>query len=209
MKEQNICIFGDSIVWGAFDPECGGWANRVRNYFEQNNYEAYFSSMGICGDTTTNLLERFEREAKARGGNIIIFAIGINDARYFRSKDNPELSLERFRGNIEELYLRAARFAEKIVFVGLTNVDDSKTMPGEWDGITFYDNEVIKQYDAAIRTFCKEKNVPFINVFGLLSETDFIGDGLHPSSLGHKKIFEKVKDFLLEHGIIENILAGW
>ena len=35
--EQIICLFGDSITWGAWDPEHGGWGARLRSYFETNN----------------------------------------------------------------------------------------------------------------------------------------------------------------------------
>jgi lysophospholipase L1-like esterase len=36
---------------------------------------------------------------------------------------------------------------------------------------------------------------------GLLNNEDF-DDGLHPNTEGHQKIFEKVKNFLVENGWI-------
>ena len=60
-----ICIFGDSVTWGAYDPEQGGWATRLRNYFEaqENNIDVY--NLGISGDATADLLKRIEVEAKS------------------------------------------------------------------------------------------------------------------------------------------------
>ena len=30
---MKICVFGDSIAWGACDFEKGGWADRLKTYF--------------------------------------------------------------------------------------------------------------------------------------------------------------------------------
>jgi lysophospholipase L1-like esterase len=54
---ETICVFGDSITWGAYDPERGGWVNRLRNDLEKKEIESY--NLGISGDTTADLLKRF------------------------------------------------------------------------------------------------------------------------------------------------------
>jgi len=38
-------------------------------------------------------------------------------------------------------------------------------------------------------------------MLGLLQNSELI-DGLHPNSEGHKKIFKKVKDYLLKEGVV-------
>ena len=73
---MNVLIFGDSITWGAYDPEQGGWATRLRNYFEEKDNDIDVYNLGISGDTTADLLERIEIEAKSRvcdnfGGPIV------------------------------------------------------------------------------------------------------------------------------------------
>lgn len=45
---------------------------------------------------------------------------------------------------------------------------------------------------------CKENNIPYLDIFGLLKNEDF-EDGLHPNASGHQKIFVKVRDFLAEN----------
>ena len=47
---MTICIFGDSITWGAYDPEQGGWATRLRNYFEKQDNDVDVYNLGISGD---------------------------------------------------------------------------------------------------------------------------------------------------------------
>jgi len=34
---MNICIFGDSIAWGAWLPFRVSWANLLRNYLEKTS----------------------------------------------------------------------------------------------------------------------------------------------------------------------------
>lgn len=202
MDEQKIGIFGDSITWGAFDSEFCGWVNRLRSYFESGNYWVYIYNMGVSGNTSTDLLERFKSEATARGVNITIFAIGTNDSQYIKSTAGLKTPIDRFKSNIEELYAQAAAFSQKIVFIGLTDVDDTKTMPVSWDKTKFYSNEMIKQYNSLIQSFCEQKQLPFINLLGLLNSADLTEDGLHPNTSGHKKIFEVIKDFMVKNEIV-------
>ncbi len=74
-----ICIFGDSITWGAFDYKNGGWVGRLRNYFEEKDEEIEVYNLGVAGNKTKDLLARFENEVKVRKVDVIVFAIGIND----------------------------------------------------------------------------------------------------------------------------------
>ncbi|MDO8436493.1 MAG: SGNH/GDSL hydrolase family protein [bacterium] len=59
---MNICIFGDSITWGAYDPQNGGWVNRLRNYFEVQDEDIDVYNLGISGDSTTDLFGNIEME---------------------------------------------------------------------------------------------------------------------------------------------------
>ena len=79
-----------------------------------------------------------------------------------------------------------------IVFVGLTNVDESMTMPVAWAKDKFYDNESIVKYNESIKTLCDSNQIAFIDMQGLLMAED-LADGLHPNTAGHQKMFERVK----------------
>ena len=74
---QTICVFGDSIAWGASDSEKGGWVERLKIYMGEHRSGNVYN-LGVSGDTTNDLLERFEQEAKARESDVIIFAVGTN-----------------------------------------------------------------------------------------------------------------------------------
>ncbi len=192
--ERTICIFGDSITMGASDIEQGGWVARLKNYFWQNDHDITVYNLGVSGDTTDDLLERFKSESAARKPDLIIFAIGINDSQYINSKDNPRVDLDKFKDNLNKLVAQAKKFTSDIIFIGLTNVDESKTMPIPWAKNRYYDNENVNQYNSAVKLFCEEKFL-FVDMSDLLDDDD-LEDGLHPNNTGHKKMFERIKDFI-------------
>lgn len=65
-----ICIFGDSITWGASDSEKGGWVERLKIYFGEK-YDINVYNLGISGDATEDLLVRIEKELRSRKSNIL------------------------------------------------------------------------------------------------------------------------------------------
>ena len=189
---MNILIFGDSITWGAYDPEQGGWATRLRNYFEAQDKDIDVYNLGVSDDITADLLNRIEVEAKSREPNLIIFAIGINDAQFIHSTNSLRVSLDEFQQNLVKLLSTAKKFTEKVVFVGLTKVDESKTTPYPWKPDNSYFNENIKRLDSAIEKFCESNTLKFIPMESVVENDDLI-DGLHPNTQGHIKIFNRMK----------------
>ena len=206
---SKVLIFGDSIAWGAFDKEGGGWAERLKLYtWDRGDIDIY--NLGISGEKTPNLLKRFEAETRARmkegEETIIIFAIGINDSYFVHSKNSLMVPLDDFKANIEELINLARKFSSKIVFIGLTPVDEEKTTPIPWDIDKSYINENINNYNEAIKSICKDKNISFIEIFNNWIKSDYkslLEDGVHPNSEGHKKIFETARDYSIQNQIIK------
>ena len=198
-KPESICIFGDSTAWGAWDMEKGGWVNRLWLYVgkrdDNKNYVEIYNQ-SVSGGTTETILARFESEAKIREVDALIFQSGANDS-YLKGKDGSnQISPDKFKQNLEEIIRRSKNITENIIFIGFKNVDESKTTPVAWKDI-YYVNTEIKKYNEIMESVCKENNVKYLNIFGLLNKEDF-EDGLHPNSVGHEKIFNKVKDFLIE-----------
>ena len=127
---EEICIIGDSVVWGKHDPQAGGWANRLRSFFDHfdigKGERALVYPLGIPGDTTDFVLERIKGEFEAREASIIIFALGQNDCSV-NKKNEFRIDLEKYKRNLEEMTTIARKFTNKIIFIGLTKVDESKT----------------------------------------------------------------------------------
>ncbi|HIR58919.1 MAG TPA: hypothetical protein IAB38_02610 [Candidatus Onthousia excrementipullorum] len=196
MRDINILVFGDSITYGAWDKEKGGWVNRLRLALENDDSNSYYTifNLGISGDVTESIKNRFDNECKIRfnknDNTIIIFSIGINDTQ--NVKDEDRVSLETFRNNIITLINSAKKYTDNILFIGLTKVDESKVTPLPWDKEKGYLNTKIINFDKELKNICLENNVDYLYIYELL-EIEELFDGLHPNNVGHQKICDKVK----------------
>ena len=206
----QILIFGDSITYGAWDKE-GGWVQRLRKFLDEKtlidfDFYCLVYNLGISGDSSEDLLERFEFETGQRlkedEETIIIFAIGINDSQFISGEGGHRTPINKFKDNVQKLIKLAQKFSSKIIFVGLTPVDEAKITPISWDINKPYKNNYIEKYNEIIKKVCKENKIPFIDVFKKLRPINYqilLEDGLHPNSEGHEKIFEIIKDFLINN----------
>ena len=197
----RICIFGDSVTWGANDFEKGGWVNRLRIYSDKYLDDFPVYNLGVSGDSTNELLERFELECRVRRPEVIIFSIGLNDSMFVKDKNDYYVTIKRFKENLGRLISLAKVYSQKIIFMGLTKVDESKTTPIPWELTLYYENENIKKYDVEIKTIADKNNLIYIELYGLLKVTD-LDDGLHANAKGHEKIFQKVKSVLFDNKYI-------
>ncbi len=196
---SRIIIFWDSISWWASDYEKQWRANRLREYCD-NNYEGMsVYNCWICWEDTNNLLQRFEIESNPRlsekTDNIVIFAVWINDSLYLHKKWNSKTNIDQFRSNITKLINKAISKYNRIVFLWLTNVDESKTMPIPWSPTKYYNNKDVMEYNQVIQKICKQSRVQFIDIYNLIDINE-LDDWLHPNSKWHEKIYNKIKEEL-------------
>lgn len=198
MKDINILVFGDSITYGAWDNEKAGWVNRLRLSLEGKN-DRYYSifNLGIPGDTTIGVKKRFNNECKCRcdetARTIIIFSIGINDSYIVDGKNNVAIS--NFKENILDLINMAKKYTEDILFIGLSKVDEALVNPIAWDDSISYLNKEIFKFDKELENICVQNKISYLSVFDLLEKTD-LQDGLHPNSVGHKKICDVILKYI-------------
>ena len=84
----EILVFGDSICYGAWDLE-GGWVQRLRKYLDMKNVVNLSNftlvyNLGVSGNSTEDLLKRFEFETNAyleeKKAKMILFSTGVNDS---------------------------------------------------------------------------------------------------------------------------------
>jgi len=197
----KICIWSSSIGEGHNDLANGGWVSYLQKDFFNQNKNIIIYNLSISGDSSKELLKRFEVEAKARNPHIIIFSIGLNDSYYFNKTGKYYVSLIDFEKNLNILYDQAKNITNNIIFLGLTNIEDSKLMPVPWEKEISYDAKSVIKYDKMIESFCKKNSILFLDMFDLLNFQD-LDDGLHPNSQGHNKMFHRIKNFILEKKLI-------
>ncbi len=211
---MNILIFGSSITWGAWDKE-GGWAQRLKSFCDKKalktNLKIYTAvyCLGVSGDTTIDLLERFDTEVKARieqeEETLILIEIGANDSQFTLSERRHTVPPEEYNRNLLTLINKAKLHRASIIFIGLTP-SDKRVDPTPWTPGKTYRLEFIKKYDEILKKLCQKKQIPYIEVMSKFPEEKYeelLTDGIHPNTEGHRIIFEEVKKYLLEKKLIQ------
>lgn len=187
---------------------------RLRHWLEERDpCEHIVYNCGVSGDGTTEVLERFEVEAKARfleptadgSPKTLIIAIGDNDSGWFRDEGRHVTPPEQFRANIKRLIEMARRQTNKVMFVGTTPVDDAKTNPLPWAPNRVHKNEYTAKYDRIAKEVCDKNSIPFVEIFSTWLKADYrnlLEDGVHPNAAGHLRLFEAVRDALVRNKLL-------
>ena len=147
-----ILIFGDSIVVGRGIAKDKSWASRIAQHFDvKNKWNTIVYNLGIPGESTSELLKRFTLECETRiqqhslrDSVIIVIAEGINDSKGVGFPQSPKTSLKDSRQNTCKLIRSAKKYTERLIFVGLTPIDENKTTT--IDG-NYFLNSSIKSYN--------------------------------------------------------------
>ena len=176
--DKTYCIFGDSVAQAAYVK--AGWVELLRQYLEEK-YQGDFVNvfnLGVGGDTAKDVLERFETESAARKPTNVIFAVGINDTKFYAS--------ENFRVNLEMLIGLAKKVTSEVTLVWL--------VLGDWKGDEPFSREKTTDFNNIIKKVAVSNGCKFISLQDVLEPEDFM-DGLHPNEQGHSKMFEVIKKF--------------
>ena len=209
---NNILIFGDSITWGAGDSK-GGWAQRIKDYVNiqalaGKDYNHVYP-LGISGENSGELVKRLKSEISLRldGDNktVLIIAIGINDSQDELLTSANKTSVKDFRKNLNQIVKNGKNFAQQVILVGLTPVDEDKVKPMLWKLTHGYTNEQVEKYNNIITEVAEKQSVTFLEIYAKFKAEDsksLLFDGLHPNDKGHELIYSVVKEHLLKENII-------
>ncbi|UYN91808.1 MAG: hypothetical protein KIT70_10675 [Anaerolineales bacterium] len=192
---QIIVFIGDSITEGAADHERGGWTRRLAATLP-DGWEAVHA--GVGGDTIFHILARLEQDALMYQPDILVLAVGINDSRRYTA-GRYEVKLENFERGLAEFASRmaghATRKATRILIVGLTPVDEPRTLPIAED--LHYTQIAASDYDAALRRFAAQQGYGYVALMPAFEQAGgaarLTSDGLHPTPAGHALIAEVVR----------------
>lgn len=202
----SIICFGDSITRGESDAVYGGWADRIKTrlikqFLETDQDRVSVFNMGISGETTDGLMQRFQPECVTRlsadNNNTVLFGYGAND---LACQEGEHLVVI---GSYIHNLSRCIGFAlEKGAAVVLINVTP---IAAHLDGIPninkrIRDDVTINRYNKALLDLSVKYNVTLIDVytpFNADKEAYLTADGLHPNSAGHALLYEVIASSLL------------
>jgi lysophospholipase L1-like esterase len=136
----KVLIFGDSIAWGAFDVDKGGWVERLKTDYlaTYNTQEVGIYNLAISGNDSRGVLFSLEKEVEIFNAvepekYIFLFSIGSNDPRYIGQKNNPFIPFDEFNHNLEKIVAISKKHASTLIFTGLMIVNEKLTKPWKED----------------------------------------------------------------------------
>ncbi len=187
-KPVRFCALGDSITHG-------GGSISVPPSTVIYNWQSYckfpVKNLGKSGDTTGDMLKRFDRDILAFSPEVLFVLAGVNDYR------SDILGWDSVR-NLEEIREKCERHGIKPVFITPTPIN-----PNLIDKVKFvesppYDWQEQRKY--ICEWICQQED--FIDIENELSDNrgylreDLTVDGLHPDAEGKKIIGKAVEDWL-------------
>ena len=186
-----IAALGDSITHG-------GGAITVPPSYRIYDWETYCTvpvkNLGHSGDTTAELLARFERDVLPFSPRVLLIMGGVNDYRsgIYGAESVRNLTALRDKCKaygITPVFLTATPIHPALMTSRMTIAPP----PADWWAHRDYINHWIMQQEYSI------------DVSGVLSDGDgtlepvYTTDGLHPDLMGKKYIGERVDEYLRAH----------
>ncbi len=206
--KNNYIIIGDSITYGIGDFESGGWSAMFKKFIVNKDDSKICNNFvhvaGFPGATSKDILNKIDNILNSfiydGFNNIVILSIGVNDTQLFNG--NYKISIDNYKSNIKKITKKIMCKGMQLIILGLTRIEsDEKFL---WKPNKHYNNSIISEYDkdlklimeydSELRRLCEENKIKYIPMQDVLQKEDFV-DGLHPNQMGHKKIFERIKDF--------------
>ncbi|HZM64343.1 MAG TPA: GDSL-type esterase/lipase family protein [Candidatus Saccharimonadales bacterium] len=209
---KTLLVFGASITHG-IGGEQGGWVDKLKNWLHQEMADVHGAGLqcavyelGVIGNTTRDIVGRFEVETLARieqkdpKNTYILFSAGTNDSKASSKPDNYLYTPDEFATNAQAFIRLAKEYANHVWCVGLVPVDQAKVHPKRnplTGGTSYFENQRIHRFEEALALACKTEKIPCITLFDT-APTDWTkqyltADGMHPNDAGHQWIFEQVR----------------
>ena len=178
----RVWFFGDSFVNGPGDEACLGWVGRSCAESRRRGVDLTCYNLGIRRDTSADIQQRWEREARARlppeHDCRLVFSFGANDCCPCEDGSEVRVPHDQALDNARAI-LATARSWCPTLMVGPLPICNAAV-----DGR-------IAALSAALAPLCASLGVPYLEVFHHAANSTAwarevaAGDGAHPSALGY------------------------
>lgn len=175
MQRARIVCLGDSITYGwPWGPEVS-WTTMLEKVID-----AEVINQGIPGNTTSQMLERFDRAVLKNHPTHLLIMGGINDIVW-------QESFDRIVWNLRSMAEMAAENDIKVILGMPTAVDDE------------YIEKLIQRIRDWIKTYANQQDIPIINFHqafydpqGNIITQLLSADGAHPTKEGYQAMFAHI-----------------
>jgi lysophospholipase L1-like esterase len=155
-RKKRLFFFGDSITEQGV--KYGGYINLLQRFLKElaidEEYE--LAGAGVSGDKIYDLYLRLEGDVLAKGPDIVVIFIGINDIWHKFTK----LTGTRIDA-FESFYIA---IVEKLLSVGIKVVLCTPAVIGEEPSFATKEDEEIEVYSDVIRNLASKYDLPLVDI---------------------------------------------
>jgi lysophospholipase L1-like esterase len=180
-KDIRLCFIGDSFITGVGDQAYLGWTGRLCNAAADRGYPVTYYNLGIRGDTSSNIEQRWLQEVTLRlptgCSRGVVFSFGMNDTALEHGK--PVMPLASSMISTRRI-LNTAKLRYPVLMIGPPPIAEAER------------NQAIQELSAQYALLCDELGVPYLDTFTPLSASAGWqaavaegGDGAHPNASGY------------------------
>ncbi len=191
---QKILLVGDSITDAHRDvvnsPYGDGYVSQVRNFVlaRYSELQLTFINRGVSGNTTRDLLGRWQRDVLAERPDWLSVKIGINDV-WRRFDGHPELAvpLPEYGANLRSLLDQAqAQTTARLILLTpyMIEPDPKQPMRAAMDEYGAEVKAVAVEYGAVL----VDTQAAFYEALQHTTPRDWAEDQIHPNGPGHAVI---------------------
>lgn len=211
MKIQGakVVAFGDSITAGEGVPKgCKNWTDVLKERFSLK-----FINSGIGGNTTSQAIERIDRDMLSHKPDFVLINFGMND-HVMEEKNKPKVELKLYEKNISEIINKVKCIGAEPILITTNYIIEgnenkyyySRHNPSYYDDVGGAQAWLDKYIDK-VRNISAVMNVPIIDIrkvcenydryeFLRSLKNDKIDDGVHPHLLGISVYAQVIGDYL-------------
>jgi len=168
-RTNKVVLMGNSIIegWPHFRPEF--FANTP------------FINKGISGQTTPQMLARFQKDVINLKPQTVVILAGINDI----AENTGPIPIPAVAQNIFSMAEMAKEHDIQVVLCSTLPADDFPWRPG------LNPQTKVPKLNALVEAYARENNLIYINYFEAMADTDnglqdaFGYDGVHPNAAGY------------------------
>jgi lysophospholipase L1-like esterase len=197
----KVLAMGDSLVYGYGDPIGGGWAERLRRFWMEEDGPVLYN-LGIRGDRVAQVSERLEQEFRLRGEirnkvpDLLILSVGVNDSPRLGRPDGRCFTDEiLFQKQVEQL-LDSAHQLCPVLFVGMVPVNEA---PMPFLDCFYFNHSDQHRFKTITQQACGDRQIPYLDIFEIWQQRGqawindhLMADGLHPNVAGYKALLDDI-----------------
>lgn len=167
--EKRVVFYGDSIT--------DAWAQKPEEFFPGKSY----IGRGISGQTTPQMLVRFQQDVVHLKPAVVVILAGTNDIAGNTGPETPEM----IEDNFESMAAIAKANNIRFVISSILPADHYSWKPG------VHPAEEIRQMNTRLKDLCRREGLVYLDYYSAMAnangglDPDLAKDGVHPTAKGY------------------------